>query len=40
MSHKLAKVGVGDELCKVWLGVPPDCILDVILDDIPNFAEI
>ena len=21
-AHKLAKVGVGDELCKVWLGVP------------------
>lgn len=22
-AHKLAKVGVGDELCKVWAGVPP-----------------
>ena len=21
-AHKLAKVGVGDELCKVWLGIP------------------
>ena len=35
-AHRLAKVGVGDELCKVWLGVSPDCVLDVILDDIPN----
>ena len=36
-AHKLAKVGVGDELCKVWLGVPPDFVLDVISDDIPSF---
>ena len=35
-AHKLAKVGVGDELCKVWLGIPPDCVLDVISDEIPN----
>uniref|UniRef100_A0A8I6XLU5 RNase H type-1 domain-containing protein n=1 Tax=Hordeum vulgare subsp. vulgare TaxID=112509 RepID=A0A8I6XLU5_HORVV len=31
---KSAKVGVGDELCKVWLGVPPDFVLDVISDEI------
>ena len=37
-AHKLAKVGVGDELCKVWLGVPPDCILDVISEDIPSYT--
>ena len=35
-AHKLARVGVGDELCKVWLGVPPARVLDVILDEIPN----
>lgn len=38
-AHKLAKIGVGEELCKVWLGVPPDCILDVISDEIPNFVD-
>jgi ribonuclease HI len=36
-AHKLAKVGVGDEICNVWLGVPPDFVLDVISDDIPTF---
>ena len=35
-AHKLAKVGVGDELRKVWLGIPPARVLDVILDEIPN----
>ena len=34
--HKLAKIGVGEELCKVWLGSPPEC-MDVIADEIPNF---
>ena len=37
-AHKLAKVGVGDELCKVWLGSPPDFVLSVISDDIPSYA--
>lgn len=37
-AHKLAKVGVGDELCKVWLGSPPDFVLPVIADDIPSYA--
>ena len=36
--HKLARIGVGDELCKVCLGTTPDCVLDVISDDIPNFV--
>ena len=36
--HKLAKIGVGEELCKVQLGSPLDCILDVIADEIPNFV--
>ena len=35
-AHRLARVGVGDELCKVWFGIPPDCVLDVISDEIPN----
>ena len=29
-AHKLAKVGVGDELCKVWLMVPPEFVLSEI----------
>ncbi|KAE8766505.1 ADP-ribosylation factor-like protein 8B-A [Hordeum vulgare] len=37
-AHKLAKIGVGEELCSVWQGSPPDCILDVIADDIPNLV--
>ena len=36
-AHKLAKVGIGDELCKVWLGVPPEFVLHVIADDILEF---
>ncbi|KAI4984823.1 hypothetical protein ZWY2020_017453 [Hordeum vulgare] len=35
-AHKLAKVGKGDKLCKVWFGVPPDNILDVVSDEIPT----
>ena len=38
VAHKFAKVGVGDELCKVWLGSPPDFVLSVISDDIPSYA--
>ena len=37
-AHKLAKVGVGEELCKVWLESPPDCVLDVIADEMPDFV--
>lgn len=36
-AHKLAKVGVGEERSELWLVTPPDFILDVISDDIPNF---
>lgn len=36
-AHKLAKVGVGDELCNVWLRAPPDFVLDVISDEILMF---
>ena len=38
-AHKLAKVGVGDELCNIWYGVPPECILNVISDDIASFGS-
>lgn len=36
-AHKLAKVGVGDDLCKVWLMVPPDFVLSVVSSEIPDF---
>lgn len=39
VAYKLAKVGVGEELCKVWLGASPDCVLDVTSDDIPNYVS-
>ena len=35
-AHKLAKVGVGEELCKVWLMVPPNFVLLVVSMDIPD----
>ena len=38
-AHKLARVGVGDELCKVWLGAPPDFVLSILSDEIPNFVS-
>ena len=37
-AHKFARVGVSDELCKVWLVSPPDFVLSVISDDIPSHA--
>ena len=37
-AHKFASVGMGDELCKVWRGSPPDFVLSVIADDIPSYA--
>lgn len=36
VAHILAKLAVGDELCEEWRFVPPDCILHVIADEIPN----
>ncbi|XP_073355431.1 uncharacterized protein [Aegilops tauschii subsp. strangulata] len=36
-AHKFARVDVGHELCKVWLSIPSDFVLDVISDEIPNF---
>ena len=35
-AHKLARVRVGDEISNVWRLMPPDSILDVIADEIPN----
>lgn len=37
-ADKLAKVGLGDDLCKVWFSVPPDCILATISDEIPSYT--
>ncbi|XP_073359890.1 uncharacterized protein [Aegilops tauschii subsp. strangulata] len=37
-AHKLAKVGVGEERCGVWVDSPPDFLLDVISDEIPNLV--
>ncbi|VAI49098.1 unnamed protein product [Triticum turgidum subsp. durum] len=38
VAHKLARVGVGEECCQVWVGVPPEFILDVVSDDIPLYV--
>ena len=35
-AHKLARVSVGDERSHVWVGVPPEFLLDVVANDIPN----
>lgn len=37
-ADRLAKMGMGDELCKVWLAVPPDCILDIVSDEISVYT--
>ena len=37
--QKLARVGVGDELCKIWLGASPDIILSVLSNEIPNIVS-
>lgn len=37
-ADKLAKVGLGDDLCKVWFSVPPEYILEFLSDDIPSFV--
>ena len=34
-AHLLAREGVANNLCKVWLHVPSDCILHVVSDEIP-----
>lgn len=35
-AHILAKLAVGEEICQEWHSMPPDCILHVIADEIPN----
>ena len=35
-TNNLAKLGVGVDLCKIWLMVPPDLILVVFADEIPD----
>jgi len=37
-ADKLAKVGLGDEVCNVWWAVPPECILQIISDEIPSYV--
>lgn len=38
-AHGLAKEGVLNNLCKVWLHEPPECILHIISAEIPAFYE-
>lgn len=35
-AHELAREGVCLELSKFWLAEPPDCILQIVSDEIPN----
>ena len=37
-AHKLAKVGEGENRSEIWVGTPPDFILDVISDEIPSYV--
>ena len=37
-THILAKVGVSNDLEMVWSDVPPDCILHIVTNDIPNIV--
>ena len=37
-AHKLARVGVGDEISMMLVDSPTDFVLDVISDEIPNFV--
>lgn len=36
-AHRLARHGVTNNLCKVWLHEPPDRILQVVSDEIPSW---
>lgn len=38
-AHRLAREGVCNKSCRVWTSSPPDCILRVISEEIPDFAE-
>ena len=35
-ANNLARLGVGVDLCKIGLMVPPDLILDMVTDEIPD----
>lgn len=37
-AHSLAREGVALELDRVWLQEPSDCILHIILDEIPSMG--
>jgi hypothetical protein len=37
--HGLAKEGVLNNLCEVWLHEPPECILHIISAEIPAFHK-
>lgn len=39
-ADKLAKISLGDDLCKIWFSVPPECILGIISDGIPSFVQV
>jgi hypothetical protein len=36
VAHRLAKESCDLELCKTWFLFPPDCIVDVLAQDIPG----
>ena len=38
-AHKLARVGVGEEVCKVWIMVPTDFILAVVSHEISDLLN-
>lgn len=38
-AHAMAREGIANELCKVWLQVPPECILHVVATEIPELHE-
>lgn len=33
VAHRLAKEGCGNKLCKTWLHVPPECIMNSVLSE-------
>lgn len=37
-AHRLAKEGGSIEMIKEWLDMPPDCILQVVAEEIPGFV--
>ena len=38
-AHGLAKEGVTNNISKIWVQAPPDCILHIISAEIPAFHE-